>query len=414
MTGWFNIVGLVGIVASVGYGAATFLNATLGVYGVDIFGVNFADSESILGETWVLFFLIMVLYTLVNIFGDRGLALANNISVGWHVLGVAVVIGLLVFVPDEHQSASFVFGERINNSGLHDGSTSNLGFWFLVLPIGFLLAMYTQTGYDASAHTAEETRGAAITAAQGVWRSVFFSAVIGWFVLLAFLFAANDVEAVNEGAGFVGSIFTSALDTWAAKMILIIATVGQLFCGAAGLTSASRTWYAFSRDRGMPGWALFRRVNRDRVPFNAVMGVSFFSLVIAIPALFGENNIPFAFFALTGICTVGLYLAYVIPVYLRLRAGDRFTPGPWNLGRKYRLVNTLAIVFVIMVVYALNLPYTPTGLPWHDDFEVSVVNYTPLAIVLPLIFGIWYLVSAKDRYQGPVRTIEEDEVTAGL
>jgi amino acid transporter len=336
----------------------------------------------------------------------------NNISVGWHVFGVLIVIGLLVFVPDEHQSASFVFGERINNSGLHDGSTSNLGFWFLVLPIGFLLAMYTQTGYDASAHTAEETKGAAITAAQGVWRSVFFSALIGWFVLLAFLFAANDVQAVNDGAGFVGAIFTSALDSWAAKFILIIATIGQLFCGAAGLTSASRTWYAFSRDRGMPGWAIFRRVNRDRVPFNAVMAISFFSLVLAIPALFGKNNIPFAFFALTGICTVGLYLAYVIPVYLRLRKGDEFEPGPWTLGRKYKLVNVLAIIFVILVVYALNLPYTPAGLPWNDDFDASLVNYTPLALVVPLIFGLWYLVSAKDHYQGPVRTLEEDEVTA--
>ena len=215
-------------------------------------------------------------------------------------------------------------------------------------------------------------------------------------------------------AGFVGAIFTSALDSWAAKMILIIATIGQLFCGAAGLTSASRTWYAFSRDRGMPGWAVFRRVNKDRVPFNAVIGVSVASLVIAIPALFGKNNIPFAFFALTGICTVGLYLAYIIPVYLRLRAGDSFEPGPWNLGRRYKLVNILAIIFVVLVVYALNLPYTPTGLPWNDGFDTSVVNYTPLAILLPLIFGVWYLVSAKNRYQGPVRTLEEDEVTAGI
>ena len=350
----------------------------------------------------------------MNIFGDRGLALMNNISVGWHIVGVAIVIGLLVFVPDDHQSASFVFGERINNSGLHDGSTSNLGFWLLVLPIGFLLAMYTQTGYDASAHTAEETRGAAITAAQGVWRSVFFSALIGWFVLLAFLFAANDVEAVNDGAGFVGAIFTSALDSWAAKLVLIIATVGQLFCGAAGLTSASRTWYAFSRDRGMPGWGLFRRVNRDRVPFNAVIAVSVFSLVIAIPALFGKNNIPFAFFAITGICTVGLYLAYIIPVYLRLRRGDDFQPGPWNLGSRYRLVNIARDRVRDPRGLSLNLPYTPTGLPWNDGFDTSLVNYTPLAIVIPLIFGLWYLVSAKDRYQGPVRTLEEDEVTAGL
>jgi amino acid transporter len=281
----------------------------------------------------------------------------------------------------------------------------------LVLPVGFLLAMYTQTGYDASAHTAEETRGAATAAAQGVWRSVFWSAVIGWFVLLAFLFAATDVAAVNDSGGAVFGIFNSALDPWAAKLIVLIATVGQFFCGAAGLTSASRTWYAFSRDRGMPGWAIFSRVNKERVPFNAVIAVAVASLVIAIPALFGKNDIPFAFFALTGICTVGLYLAYIIPVYLRLRAGDSFQTGPWNLGSRYRLVNILAIIFVIVVVYALNLPYDPTGLPWNDGFDAANVNYTPFAIILPLIFGIWYLVSAKDRYQGPVRTLEEDEVT---
>jgi amino acid transporter len=281
----------------------------------------------------------------------------------------------------------------------------------LVLPVGFLLAMYTQTGYDASAHTAEETRGAATAAAQGVWRSVFWSAVIGWFVLLAFLFAATDVAAVNDSGGAVFGIFNSALDPWAAKMIVLIATVGQFFCGAAGLTSASRTWYAFSRDRGMPGWAVFSRVNKDRVPFNAVIGVSVASLVIAIPALFGKNDIPFAFFALTGICTVGLYLAYIIPVYLRLRAGDSFQTGPWNLGSRYRVVNVLAILFVIVVVYALNLPYDPTGLPWNEGFEVANVNYTPFAIILPLIFGLWYLVSAKNKYQGPIRTLEEDEVT---
>jgi amino acid transporter len=414
MTGWFNIVGLIGIVASVGYGAAIFLNTLLGLYGLDVLGVDFGDGKHLLAEQFLLYFLILLLYTVLNIFADRILALLNNISVGWHVLGVAVIIALLAFVPDDHQDFSFVFGERINNNGAFDGSTTTLGFWLLVLPVGFLLAMYTQTGYDASAHTAEETRGAAKAAAQGVWRSVFFSALIGWLVLLAFLFAATDVKAINDAAGFSGEIFISALDSWAAKAVILIATVGQLFCGAAGLTSASRTWYAFSRDRGMPGWALFRRVNRERVPFNAVIAVSFFSLLIAIPALFGENDVPFAFFALTGICTVGLYLAYILPVYLRLRKGDEFEPGPWNLGRRYKLVNALAIAFVILVVFSLDLPYAPEGLPWNDGFDASLVNYTPFAIVIPLIFGIWYLISAKEKYQGPVRTLEEDEVTRGV
>ena len=74
-------------------------------------------------------------------------------------------------------------------------------------------------------------------------------------------------------------------------------------------------------------------------------------------------------------------------------------------------MNRLAIAFVILVVFSLDLPYTPAGLPWNDGFDTSLVNYTPFAILLPLIFGVWYLLGAKDRYQGPVRTLEEDEVT---
>jgi amino acid transporter len=412
ITGWFNVVGLVGVVAGVGYGCAIFLNFLLSLYSVNIFGVNFGDTKHILGETFGLFVIILILYTVVNIFADRFIALMNNTSVWWHVIGTAVVIGLLVFVPSHHQSVSFVFKHTINNNGAFGGSTSSLGFWLLVVPVGFTVTMYTITGYDASAHTAEETQGAAKAAAQGVWRSVFYSAIIGWVLILAFLFAATDTNAVNGGFGFVGSIFTSALNPWAAKLVVIIATIGQLFCGAAGLTSASRTWYAFSRDRAIPGWALFRRVNRDRVPFNSVIGVSFFSFLITIPALFGKNNIPFAFFAITGICTVGLYVAYIIPVYLRLRAGDRFKPGPWTLGSRYRVANIVGIIFVILVVFALDLPYTPAGLPWNSGFDATLVNYTPLAILIPLIFGGWYLLSAKDKYQGPVKTLEEDAVTA--
>ncbi len=66
---------------------------------------------------------------------------------------------------------------------------------------------------------------------------------------------------------------------------------------------------------------------------------------------------------------------------------------------------------MVLVVFALDLPYTPAGLPWNADFDASLVNYTPFAIILPLIFGVWYLISAKNRYQGPVRTLEEDVVT---
>ena len=114
----------------------------------------------------------------------------TNVSVWWHVIGVLVIIVLLIAVPSHHQSFSFVFGHRINNSGF-----SHNMYWFYVLPLGFLLTMYTITGYDASAHISEETHGAAMAAPKGVWRSVFYSAIFGWMVLLALTFAATNVKA---------------------------------------------------------------------------------------------------------------------------------------------------------------------------------------------------------------------------
>src|SRR5205809_3110436 len=139
ITGWFNIVGLVGIVADVGYGAAFFLQAVLSLYGLNIFGIDFATTNptTILHQDFLLFLLILVLYTGVNIFADRLLAIFNNISVGWHVLGVLVIVGVLIFVPDHHQNTSFVFTQTFNNTGFHGGATHGAFFWFYILPIGF-------------------------------------------------------------------------------------------------------------------------------------------------------------------------------------------------------------------------------------------------------------------------------------
>src|SRR3954470_23519944 len=369
-TGWFNIAGLVGIVASVGYGAASFLYATLGLYGVNIFGVNFGDSSHVITETFLLYLIILALYCVLNIFSSPILGLLNNISVGWHVLGVIALVALLVFVPDHHQSASWVFSHRLNNTGFDGGATGGLPFWILVLPVGFILTMYTQTGYDASAHTAEETRGAAVAAAQGVWRSVFFSAIAGWLVLLALLFAVNSEKAITTAGGGSIPMITTSLSSSAAKAVVLICTIGQLFCGMAGLTSASRTWYAFSRDRAIPGWGLFRRLNHHRVPSYAVLGVTLFALIISLPALWSNRlGVPFAFFALTGICTLGLYIAYVIPVYLRLRQGERFQRGPWNLGRHYKWINVGALLFVGLVIISADLPFGTSSVPWNDSFD---------------------------------------------
>jgi amino acid transporter len=121
------------------------------------------------------------------------------------------------------------------------------------------------------------------------------SALIGWFVLLAITFAAVDVEAA---AGGTIPIFTTAMSSGWAEIVILISTVGQFFCGMACVTSCSRTFFAFSRDRAVPGWRLWSRVDRKRVPVAAVLASCALAGLITLPALTSNaDGIPIAFFA---------------------------------------------------------------------------------------------------------------------
>jgi amino acid transporter len=421
-TGWFNIVGLVGVVASVIYACATFLNVILGLYGVDLGFIDFSDDQHILGETFALFAFLLTLAAIINIFRTHLLAVINNVSVWWHVVGVAVIIGILVLVPDNHQSVSFVFTERFNNSGFKDGATGGGFFWFYVLPLGFLLTQYTITGFDASAHLSEETHDASIGAARGVWQSIFYSAVIGWNLLLALLFAATHVDAINEGASYgVGSsleILNTALGTASFKAVLIISTIGQMFCGIACLTSASRMCFAFSRDRGLPGSRFLAKVNDKGVPVHAVVTMAVAALLITLPALKGNSAgdpFPFAFFAVVSITVIGLYIAYAIPIFLRWRMGDAFEAGPWTLGKKYKWMNLFATIWVGIITIIFCLPFTPAAVPWNTagpdggpgKFSWEALNYAPLMVGVVLL-GAWiaWMVSARKWFTGQVREVD--------
>ncbi len=411
-TGWFNVLGLIGIVASVDYVLAFFLTQLFGLWGWDLGFVNFADTEHIIQEIFWLYAVILALHAMINIFSHRLISLFTSISVWWHVAGALIILGILIFVPDSHQSADFVFTGQINNSGFAEGATGGLLYWALVLPVGFLLTMYTETGYDASAHVAEETVGAEQAAAKGIWQSVASSALIGWFLLLAFLFAATNVDAVNEGFGSVIAVFTSAdMDQNWAEAILVIACVGQFFCGMACVTSCSRTFFAFSRDRATLGHRLWSRVTSG-VPAMAVLGSCALAFLIVLPALFASDTFvpPVAFFAVTAIGTIGLYIAYVIPVYLRWRAGDSFEARSWTLGARYKWINAIAVVFVVVMLIILCLPAYSNGVPWESDFDWSFLNYTPLVVGLVLLgTGLAWVLGMNKRYKGPIRQIEFDE-----
>jgi amino acid transporter len=422
-TGWFNLIGLVAVVASVVYVSASFLINLLGQYSVH-FIWNFekaaagTDVHYTAHVNFWLFAIIVAIGGLINVFRSHLVSVFYNVSVWWNIVGVLVIIGILVFVPSHHASFSYVFGHRTNASGFGGEAVSGAKFWLYVLPIGFLLTMYTITGYDASAHISEETHAAEDAAPRGIWRSVFYSAIFGWLVVLAITFAIQKThEAAILKAGFPAlEIFATSLTPAADKAVVLISTVGQLFCGMACITSASRMTFAFSRDGAVPGHNLWRRLSRTKTPTWAVLFVVAFAIIITIPAYFPNHvGYPVAFFAVTSIATIGLYIAYTIPVYLRWRAGSSFVPGKWTLGAHYKWINMVAVVWVAICVVAFCLPLTPEGVPWESSFSWNSVNYAPLITIgVILAVTIWYAVSARNTFKGPVRTIDQLDVEQAL
>jgi hypothetical protein len=136
--------------------------------------------------------------------------------------------------------------------------------------------------------------------------------------------------------------------------------------------------------------------------------------VVAIPALKGNStNTPVAFFALTAITVIGLYIAYVIPIFLRWRMGDRFVAGPWTLGNKYKILAPIAIVEVLVACFFFCMPFGPSGIPGKTGFawDNGYVQYAPLVVgIVILLVGIWWLVSARKWFKGPVSAFDLPDV----
>ncbi|HXH78297.1 amino acid permease [Nocardioides sp.] len=416
-TGWLNLIGLIAVTAGVAYGCATFIDFT-----ISAFSSSWAEGYS-LTRVFIIFLVVLGIASVLNIFSGHLMAIMNNVSVWWHVAGVLAIVLILLFVPDQHQSINYAFTERVNNSGYSDGSVSSFIFFFAVIPFGFLLTQYTITGYDACAHLSEETKGASMHAAKGIWQSILYSAIGGYILLMAIVFAVPNGADGNPdnslGAGGVLPIFDAALGANWTGTVLFISAAGQLFCSVACMTSSSRMTYAFSRDRAVPGSHLWSKLSSNRVPANAVLLVAAISVLITLPALVEVNIgtadapiiVPIAFFAVTSIAVQGLYLSFAIPIYLRWKHGDNFEKGEWNNGAKYKWMNPLAVAEIVIVSLFLMMPSYRGGLPGDELFSWKFVNYAPIVVIGVLIaITIWWEVSAKKWFKGPIRTIDAAEV----
>jgi amino acid permease (GABA permease) len=392
-TGWFNLLGQVAVTAGIDFGLALFTSAELNL----LWGYN-TDQRHVIA----VYAVVLFLHGVINTFGVRLVALLNDVSVWWHIAGVGIIVGALLIIPDHffhshHQTVSYLFTHFENQTGFSSG--------IYVFLIGLLLAQYTLTGFDASAHMSEETKNAAVAAPRGIVMSIVVSIVAGWVLLLGVTFA------IQNYAGEVGSatgvppaqIFIDAVGLKGAELLLFVVIGAQFFCGMSSVTANSRMIYAFSRDGALPGSTFWHRINkRTRTPTNSIIFATVGAFILGVPYLFNST----AYAAVTSIAVIGLYIAYVIPTFLRLRAGDRFQPGPWNLGSWSRPIGITAVAWVAFITVLFMLPtLNPIT---RDNF-----NYTIVAVGVVVMYATaTWVFSARHWFAGPRVQGTEEELQA--
>jgi amino acid permease (GABA permease) len=383
--GWFNFLGEVAVTAAIDFGAAITTSAFL--------SLTF-DMEVTPLRTFLIFLVIIVVHGLLNTFGVNLVRVLSDVSAWWHLVGVAVIVVLLAAIPDQHKPISEVFTEVHNATGF---TFAGAGIYAVL--IGLLMAQYTYTGYDASAHVAEETHDAARAAPRGIVMSVVVSVIAGFVLLFAITWSIQDYEAELASPLKLppAQIFIDAVGHNLGTFLLFICMVAQWFCGMASVTANSRMSYAFARDGALPGSRLWKQVNpRTGTPTNSIWLCVSLSTLLVLPSLWNTT----AYLAATSIAVIGLYIAYVAPVFLRRRKDD-FETGPWHLGKWSAPIGWTAIVWVLIICVLFVLPTA-------GPITATNFNYTIVAVVI-VVGGstIWWFASARKWFTGPRQNLLE-------
>lgn len=363
-TAWFNIIGQIAAIAGIDYGCALFVTPLL-------------ELEATTQNLLLVYAAILLSHGLINHFGIRLVSWLNDFSVTVHIIGVIVIVGaLFLFAPK--QPLGFFFMRVTNNT---EGWSYS---WAFV--IGLLQAMWTYTGYDASASVSEETVDPRRRAPWGMVMAVVVSSVVGYLLLIALTLAIQDVPAVLSAKDASGNdvpaviaILIAALGERAGTLFSALAAMAMWFCGLSAVTWSSRVIWAFARDEGLPFSHLWKQVSHTHgTPVNTIW--------LCVVAAFLGAVYSGAYAVVTSISTIGLYLSYIIPVYLHLRTGV-VERGPWHLGRYSRAINSIAVLWVVFLCIVLSIP----------DNQRSGKSIAAVTLAL----GLWYWLTERQRFKGP-------------
>ena len=363
-TAWFNIIGQIAAIAGIDYGCALFVTPLLGF-------------EATTRNLLIVYGAILLSHGFINHFGIRLVARLNDFSVTIHIIGVIVIVAALLFFAPK-QPAGFFFARITSNT---EGWSYS---WAFV--IGLLQAMWTYTGYDASASVSEETVDPRRRAPWGMVMAVAVSSVVGYLLLIALTLAIQDIPSVLNAKDASGNdipaviaILIAALGERAGTLFSALTAMAMWFCGLSAVTWSSRVIWAFARDEGLPLSHVWKQVSATHsTPVNAIW--------LCVVAAFLGAVYSGAYAVVTSISTIGLYLSYIIPVYLHLRAGG-VERGPWHLGRFSRAVNVIAVLWVVFLCVVLSIPD-------NQRAGKAIAGVTAL-------LALWYWLGERRRFKGP-------------
>lgn len=389
----FNLLGQVAVTTGITFGCAGLISTTATVN---------SGYKPTAGKTIGIYAALLISHATVNCFGVSLLRYLNNLSVILHSVGVSCfAIAILAKAPI-HQSAKAVFATFYDGTGL----TPSPGWSMRASPAyvavcGILMAQYTITGFDASAHLSEETHNAAWNAPLGVLMSVGVSAIFGFFLLISLLFSIQDFSTtVSSSVGQpVVQILVDIFGNSGAIALMTLVIVCVWHAGLFSLTSNSRMMFGFARDGGLPHF--FTKVDdRFCAPIRTICLAAFLAFLLAIPSL-GSSV---AFSAATSIATIGLYLSYGLPILIGLIYPRNFVKGPFNLRFASRPIALVACLYIGFITIVFCLPEL-------NPVNSQTLNYTPVAVGIVALwaFGSWFL-WARRWFTGPIRQIEEERM----
>ncbi len=377
-TAWTNLVGLIFVVASVNVGVYSLFRDLIvaGIAGVDVSGWGVPHQIAIV-------LILTATQGLFNHFGIRVTSLLTDFS-GYLIFVVAVALtAAMYYYGARHMDQLFTF---TNNTGAPGGAYFPDERWPVVaVMVGLLYPIYTITGFDASAHTSEETKDARRSVPRGMLHSVIWSLLFGFVMAASFISAIPDLAAAAKDGGNSWLNLFAALPMPANfKIALAIGiVVANYLCALACVTSTSRMIYAFARDGGLPFSSVLSSVHHHhRTPVAAIWltAVVSFAATLYTPA----------FAALSAGCALFLYVSYAMPILAgNITRGRSWTTfGPFKLSTFFsNLFAFISVVGVLVLMYA--------GIQPPSD---AVLNYGIGFLVLLVV--LWFGVEHR-RFQGP-------------